>query len=107
MSDVMLLGILRMPFDTQCDIHLIQLRQTCLAAADRIEEDEKKIACLEQERDDAVALLKSGRLMFNDSNPLGKTLIDFMNCWLDEKEAENKRLRYVISEIEKIVGEKK
>ncbi len=39
MSDVMLLGILRMPFDTKGDMHLIQLRNACLAAADRIEAD--------------------------------------------------------------------
>lgn len=42
MSDVMLLGILRMPFDTKGDMHLIQLRNACLAAADRIESDSRK-----------------------------------------------------------------
>lgn len=33
----MLLGILRMPFDTNGDTHLIQLHDACLRAADRIE----------------------------------------------------------------------
>ncbi|MEN6291206.1 MAG: hypothetical protein ABFD07_04205 [Methanobacterium sp.] len=42
MSDVMLLGILRMPFDTKGDMHLVQLRQACLEAADRIEADKRR-----------------------------------------------------------------
>ena len=42
MSDIMLLGILRMPFDTKGDMHLIQLKSACLAAADRIESDARK-----------------------------------------------------------------
>jgi TolA-binding protein len=43
MSDVMLLGILRMPFDDHGDLHIIQLRGACLEAANRIESDEKII----------------------------------------------------------------
>jgi septal ring factor EnvC (AmiA/AmiB activator) len=43
MSDVMLLGILRMPFDDHGDLHLIQLRGACNEAADRIESDERII----------------------------------------------------------------
>lgn len=40
MSDIMLLGILRMPFNTKGDIHLVQLQGRCLEAADRIEKEE-------------------------------------------------------------------
>jgi hypothetical protein len=47
MGDIMLLGVLRMPFDDHGDIHLIQLRQRCLTAAKRIEDDADRIAALE------------------------------------------------------------
>ena len=43
MGDIMLLGVLRCPFDTRGDIHLIQLQQRCHQAADRIEEDTIKL----------------------------------------------------------------
>lgn len=55
MGDIMLLGVLRMPFDDHGDIHLIQLRQRCLTAAKRIEDDAKKVATLEAERDRLIA----------------------------------------------------
>lgn len=37
MSDVMLCGILRMPFDDGGDIHLMQLKQACHEAATELE----------------------------------------------------------------------
>lgn len=43
MSDIMLIGILRCPFDTGGDVHLVQLQQVCHEAADRIESDTKII----------------------------------------------------------------
>ena len=43
MGDIMLLGVLRMPFDDHGDLHLIQLRYRCHEAADRIESDEQII----------------------------------------------------------------
>jgi len=58
MGDIMLLGVLRMPFDDHGDIHLIQLRQRCLTAATRIEDDAEKIAALEAERDRLRELVK-------------------------------------------------
>jgi len=51
----MLLGILRMPFDTKGDTHLIQLRQACLAAADRIESDIRKFEAIEKIVKEALA----------------------------------------------------
>lgn len=49
MSDLMLLAVLRMPFHTQDDLHLIQLQERCLQAADRIESDAETIAALRSE----------------------------------------------------------
>lgn len=43
MGDVMLLGILRMPWETST-IHQVQLQSACLEAADRIEADAVTIA---------------------------------------------------------------
>src|SRR5262245_38059714 len=37
MSDVMLCGVLRMPFDDQGDTHLVQLRDCCRQAANELE----------------------------------------------------------------------
>lgn len=37
MSDVMLCGILRMPFDHGNDLHLMQLQQACREAASELE----------------------------------------------------------------------
>lgn len=53
MSDVMLLGVLRMPLDiwptTKDALGLGQIQSRCVQAADRIESDERKIAELEEE----------------------------------------------------------
>ena len=46
MSNLMLLGVLRMPFDDRGDLHLVQLKQRCLQAADQIESDESEIEAL-------------------------------------------------------------
>lgn len=43
-----------------------------------------KVEQLEKERKRAEALLQAGRHVFNDGNPNGKTLIDFLNLWLDQ-----------------------
>ena len=47
MGDIMLLGVLKMPFDTKGDLHLIQLQSRCLQAADRIESDAVRLKELE------------------------------------------------------------
>lgn len=33
------------------------------------------------------ALTKEGRHAFNDQNEAGKTIVDFLNCWLDQEKA--------------------
>jgi hypothetical protein len=43
MGDIMLLGILRMPFDDHGDLHIIQLKGACIEAANRIESDAKTL----------------------------------------------------------------
>lgn len=47
MSDTMILGILRMPFDMTSPLELMQIQSRCVEAADRIEADERKILELE------------------------------------------------------------
>jgi len=47
MGDIMLLGVLKMPFDTMGDLHLIQLQSRCLQAAERIEADAARLKELE------------------------------------------------------------
>lgn len=49
MSDVMLTGVLRMPFDDHGDPHLIQLRQRCNEAANQLEIRADRIRGLESE----------------------------------------------------------
>ena len=39
----MLLGVLRLPFDDRGDLHLMQLKQRCQEAADRIEGHEQAL----------------------------------------------------------------
>ena len=46
---------------------------------------------------DLEQVVKKGRHAFNDMNKAGKTLIDFFNCWLDQAEDENARLRAKMS----------
>lgn len=49
MGDIMLLGVLRMPFDTKGDLHLSQLQQRCVQAADRIEADTVRLSKAKEE----------------------------------------------------------
>lgn len=51
MSDAMLLGVLRMPWNDQDDLTLIQIKSRMHEAADRIEDDAKRIDQLLQECD--------------------------------------------------------
>ncbi len=60
MSDVMLLGVLRMPWDTKGDLELIQIQSRMHQAADRIEADRDRIADLEAKLARYTRLSESG-----------------------------------------------
>ncbi len=47
MSDVMLCGILRMPFNDDGDMHLMQLKQACREAATQLESRADALAALQ------------------------------------------------------------
>jgi hypothetical protein len=50
-----------------------------------------RLDAAEADRDAAVRLLKEGRHAFDDLNPRGKTIVDFLNVWLDQ--ANDARVR--------------
>lgn len=45
---------------------------------------EKAVGEASERAGKAEELLKAGRHAFNDANPNGKTILDFMNCWADQ-----------------------
>jgi peptidoglycan hydrolase CwlO-like protein len=68
MSDIMLLGILRMPIDyPPNEIIFMQVIQTCREAADRIEADSRKIAELEKQINDLRIDCKATHKCLNET----------------------------------------
>ena len=82
MSDLMLLGVLRMPFNTNGDLHLMQLAGRCHDAADRIESDTRRIAELEtrvNELDDGGQ--KAQRIATLEAE--NQRLIEMISAWYE------------------------
>lgn len=49
------------------------------------------------------ALTKEGRHAFNDQNEAGKTIVDFLNCWLDQEKARAETAERQLAEARRVL----
>lgn len=71
----------------------------------RADDAERRLAEMTAERDRHLEIIKACRNGFNDLNPHGKTIFDFMNVWLDQGERRAEKAEHELAALKASIDE--